>query len=428
MKKEEILLMTNKFIIYYDKEIKRYDFPSEILDDSNKFKFDILCIQLNKIIKNLKNRKVYLFYVDPDFKTYKPRTYEEYESILNTNSNEDLEKLLYQKVDTEKYEGRVFAFNDTVNILLRDRYNSDVLARAVNEISTKIFLCDLFEPLNNYAKKNNYTGCFMFFFQDLYFYYIFKSGSYDFFDFKERTIGLNESETSNNIESNVVMSDLGTLISCVGHIKDHLNTSEKADFILFSKLAQNETLEEYFKTLSFKTYNAVTDINAFLLDEFSSKPIVKFNIEDNERRKFSLKPYMLVVFLSIIIFGLSLYKYLYTKNENSNLKNSFIQLDDNYKELNKASESLKIENEKKKNIIKELDQIKAQFSFSNLKLLDKVYEDLKDYGEITNIEIKDDNLIVSIVTGDEINFKNYDVVKKFTKDNKFHYTLRYKDD
>lgn len=428
MKKEEILLMTDKFIIYYDNEMKRYDFPNDVVEKNNKFKFDILCVQLNKVIKNLNKKKFYLFYVDPNFNTFKPRTYDEYESIVNISNSDELEEILYQKVDTEEYSGRVYAFNNVVNVLLRNRYNSDVLSRAVDELKPKIYLCDLFEPLTNYAKKHDYTGCFMFFFEDLYFYYIFKSGNYVCFNYKNRKEKSDNEIQNDNSKSGVIMSDLGTLISSVGHIREDLKSNEKADFILFSKLTKNETFEEYLKTLYFNSYQSISDINSFLLDELRDKPIVNFKTEEIDKRSFKLKPYILFLVLSIFVFVFSIYKYLDAKKEFVNIKAISEEVSEKDNELSESTEIKKKEDEQDKKIENELQNIKSSYSFSNIDLIDKVYYELQDKGDIKSIEIKGDNLVVSIISNEEFNLNKYDVVKKYIKENKFHYTLRYKYD
>lgn len=427
MKKEQILLLTNKFVGYYDNGMKYYFLPEDIVDNNNKFKFDILCVQINKIIKNLSSRKFYLFYVDPKFSIFEPRTYEEHEAILNINTNEELDNFLYQKVDTEEYDGRAYSFNDTVNILLKDRFNNDILSNVVEELKQKIYICDLFEPLSSFAKSKKFTGSMMFFFEDLYFYYIFKSGKFISFSYKDRYVK-NEDDDTLNLKSSHVMSDLGVLISSIGHMRDDLKTDERADFILFSKLTNNETVQEYLKTLSFNSYKSIDDVNSFLSSNMSNNPIVSFNKTLDSKNEFKINPYYFYVVLSIILLGLSVYKYINSNNILMDLDSSLMATNERYNNLINKSNALTENDEKIKVVKDELNEIKSSYNFLKLDSIDKVYKALNEKGTITNIEVNNDFVIVSIISDEELNMKNFDVISKFIKDDKIHYTMRYKND
>ena len=54
MNKEEIILLTNNFISYYEDGLKIYNPPFSFVDQKGEFIYDKLSILINKVVKKTK--------------------------------------------------------------------------------------------------------------------------------------------------------------------------------------------------------------------------------------------------------------------------------------------------------------------------------------------------------------------------------------
>ena len=173
-----------------------------------------------------------------------PTSYDEVKEISGINNKTDLDNYLYKKVDTEEYEGRILSQNDYKAIVCRKKRNNSILSKVSKEMSADVLLCELLEVCASSAQKNNATDVYMFFGDQVYFYYLFRAGEFSNFSYKNRILNNNEDSYDYEEQKSVEMGDLGTLLSTVGHIKSELKSTENANFnfLTFEKRAENLSL------------------------------------------------------------------------------------------------------------------------------------------------------------------------------------------
>lgn len=428
MNKEEIILLTNNFISYYEDGVKIYNSPFSFVDSNGEFIYDKLSILINKVIKKLNKKKVFLYYIDPDMKVLFPTSYDEVKEISSINNKTDLDNYLYKKVDTEEYEGRILSQNDYKAIVCRNKRNNSILSRVSKEMPADILLCELLEICASAAQKNNTTDVYMFFGDQVYFYYLFRAGEFSNFSYKNRILNNNEDSYDAEEQKSVEMGDLGTLLSTVGHIKSELKSTENANFNFLTFERRAENIEEYLQTLVFKKINISNDIFEFISRESSKSPLIIFNEEIDKVGKklnYSLVLYYLIP-LAILIF--TAVKAVNVSERCEDIKDEYIALSNKYEEDFSKINAIKSKNEEIQKLNDSYNGFASQYDFADVKNIKSTLNHLVSKYSIKDISVEGKVIQFTIVADDGIKIDNFDIVKKTPYKDAFLYKMRSKND
>lgn len=428
MNKEEIILLTNNFISYYEDGMKIYNPPFSFVDSKGSFIYDKLSILINKVIKKLNKKRVFLYYIDPSMKVLFPTSYDEVKEISGINNKTDLDNYLYKKVDTEEYEGRILSQNDYKAIVCRKKRNNSILSKVSKEMSADVLLCELLEVCASSAQKNNATDVYMFFGDQVYFYYLFRAGEFSNFSYKNRILNNNEDSYDYEEQKSVEMGDLGTLLSTVGHIKSELKSTENANFnfLTFEKRAEN--IEEYLQTLVFKKINISNDIFEFISRESSKTPLIIFN-EENERIGKKLDYFLVLYYLiPLVILIFTAFKAVTISERCEDIKNEYITLSNKYEEDFSEINNIKSENEEVQKLNDSYNGFVAQYDFADINNIKSTLNQLVSKYSIKDLSVEGKIIQFTIIADDGLKIDNFEIVKKTPYKDGFLYKMRSKND
>lgn len=422
MKKEDIVLLTNNFIYYFDEEFKKYYPPEPFVDNDGYFRVDFLAPQLNKVLRIKNRKKYYLFYVDPKSSYFYAKSNEENEELNEFKSFENIDNYLYKNAFSENYAGRVLHLDGSNLVAMKCRYNYIILNQAIKDMEKNVVLCDLIEIFAKYSKKNDKTGVYMFFSNDLYFYYIFKSGEFDSFYYFEKN-----REDYKPKSVNDETEDLGFLLSSMGRVRTSLKVTENSDFAIFGSEDKSEIIEDYLDTLAF---NNIINTNLLLYIEKTYDEDVDLifnNSEEKKKDKTSIFKYVPAFILSVC-FAFLINSYF------SNKKTIDI-LSDNLQKFSKSYEILVQKNIELKDKFGAFENQKAEYEIllSEKNFLDfddfsGLIKELKNYGQIYEITYDNGDLVASIIADDDLILKDYTILKKIPQGDKFIYELKVQND
>ena len=428
MNKEEIILLTNNFISYYEDGMKIYNPPFSFVDSKGNFIYDKLSILINKVIKKLNKKKVFLYYIDPDMKVLFPTSYDEVKEISSINSKTDLDNYLYKKVDTEEYEGRILSQNDYKAIVCRNKRNNRILSKVSKEMPADVLLCELLEICASAAQKNNTTDVYMFFGDQVYFYYLFRAGEFSNFSYKNRIINTNMESYDDEEQKSVEMGDLGTLLSTVGHIKSELKSTENANFNFLTFERRAENIEEYLQTLVFKKIIISNDIFEFISRESSKTPLIIFN-EENERIGKKLDYFLVLYYLiPLVILIFTAFKAVTISERFEDIKNEYITLSNKYEEDFSEINNIKSENEEVQKLNDSYNGFASQYDFADINNIKSTLNQLVSKYSIKDLSVEGKIIQFTIIADDGLKIDNFEIVKKTPYKDGFLYKMRSKND
>lgn len=428
MNKEEIILLTNNFISYYEDGLKIYNPPFSFVDQKGEFIYDKLSILINKVVKKLNKKKVFLYYIDPDMKVLFPTSYDEVKEISAIANKTDLDNYLYKKVDTEEYEGRILSQNDYKAIVCRSKRNNSILSKVSKEMPADVLLCELLEVCASAVQKNNTTDAYLFFGDQVYFYYLFRAGEFSNFSYKNRLTNIKDDSFEDENNTSVEMGDLGTLLSVVGHIKSELKSTENANFnfMAFEKRADN--IEEYLNTLAFKKVNISNDIFEFISNESSKNPLILFNEEKEKTSKKTNYGMILYYIIPFTILIFTAFKAIKVEERYNAVKNEYTTLSNAYEEVLSNYNSINEENEKIKKFNDSYNDVKEQYSFADADNIKSIFNEISEKYYINDVSVDGEIIYITIIADDGLKIDNFEVVRKTPYKDGFLYKMRSKND